>query len=180
MRSYTLIRRLEGHQSSVVSCDFSPDSALLVTGSYDACVIMWDPYTGEQLRTLRHVPLHSPLDYSSDIHTSSLRSVCFSPEGLYLATVADDRLLRIWALELRSPVAFAPMTNGLCCIYFPHGGFIATGTRDGHVQFWTAPRVLSSLKHLCRKALRTFLTTYQVLALPIPRKLKEFLTYRTF
>ncbi|KFU86123.1 WD repeat and SOCS box-containing protein 2, partial [Chaetura pelagica] len=90
------------------------------------------------------------------------------------------RLLRIWALELRSPVAFAPMTNGLCCIYFPHGGFIATGTRDGHVQFWSAPRVLSSLKHLCRKALRTFLTTYQVLALPIPRKLKEFLTYRTF
>ncbi|NWT58966.1 WSB2 protein, partial [Erythrocercus mccallii] len=180
MRSYTLIRRLEGHQSSVVSCDFSPDSALLVTASYDACVIMWDPYTGEQLRTLRHVPLHSTLDSSSEIHTSSLRSVCFSPEGLYLATVADDRLLRIWALEFRSPVAFAPMTNGLCCMYFPHGGFIATGTRDGHVQFWTAPRVLSSLKHLCRKALRTFLTTYQVLALPIPRKLKEFLTYRTF
>uniref|UniRef100_A0A8V0X026 WD repeat and SOCS box containing 2 n=1 Tax=Gallus gallus TaxID=9031 RepID=A0A8V0X026_CHICK len=180
MRSYTLIRKLEGHQSSVVSCDFSPDSALLVTASYDTCVIMWDPYTGEQLRTLRHVPLHSALEYRSDVHTSSLRSVCFSPEGLYLATVADDRLLRIWALELRSPVAFAPMTNGLCCMYFPHGGFIATGTRDGHVQFWTAPRVLSSLKHLCRKVLRTFLTTYQVLALPIPRKLKEFLTYRTF
>lgn len=54
MRSYTLIRRLEGHQSSVVSCDFSPDAALLVTASYDACVIMWDPYTGEQLRTLRY------------------------------------------------------------------------------------------------------------------------------
>lgn len=54
MRSYTLIRKLEGHQSSVVSCDFSPDSALLVTASYDTCVIMWDPYTGEQLRTLRY------------------------------------------------------------------------------------------------------------------------------
>lgn len=62
-----------------------------------------------------------------------------------------------------------------------HGSFGShCRTRDGHVQFWTAPRVLSSLKHLCRKALRTFLTTYQVLALPIPRKLKEFLTYRTF
>lgn len=24
-------------------------------------------------------------------------------------------------------MAFAPMTNGLCCMYFPHGGFIATG-----------------------------------------------------
>lgn len=36
-------------------------------------------------------PLHSALEYRSDVHTSSLRSVCFSPEGLYLATVADDR-----------------------------------------------------------------------------------------
>uniref|UniRef100_A0A8D0L2E8 SOCS box domain-containing protein n=1 Tax=Sphenodon punctatus TaxID=8508 RepID=A0A8D0L2E8_SPHPU len=179
MRSYTLIRKLEGHQSSVVSCDFSPDSALLVTASYDTYVILWDPCTGEQLRALSHVPLHQALDYGSDIHASSLRSVCFSPEGLYLATVADDRLLRIWALELRTPVAFAPITNGLCCTYFPHGGIIATGTRNGHVQFWTAPRMLSSLKHLCRKALRSFLTTYQVLSLPIPKKMKEFLTYRT-
>jgi len=179
MRSYTLIRKLEGHQSSVVSCDFSPDSALLVTASYDTNVIMWDPYTGERLRVLHHAQLDLPMD-DSDVHISSLRSVCFSPEGLYLATVADDRLLRIWALELKTPVAFAPMTNGLCCTFFPHGGVIATGTRDGHVQFWTAPRVLSSLKHLCRKALRSFLTTYQVLALPIPKKMKEFLTYRTF
>ncbi|KAF6278705.1 WD repeat and SOCS box containing 2 [Rhinolophus ferrumequinum] len=179
MRSYTLIRKLEGHQSSVVSCDFSPDSALLVTASYDTDVIMWDPYTGERLRSLHHTQLDPPMD-DSDVHISSLRSVCFSPEGLYLATVADDRLLRIWALELKTPIAFAPMTNGLCCTFFPHGGVIATGTRDGHVQFWTAPRVLSSLKHLCRKALRSFLTTYQVLALPIPKKMKEFLTYRTF
>lgn len=178
MRSYTLIRKLEGHQSSVVSCDFSPDSALLVTASYDTSVIMWDPYTGERLRSLHHTQLEAPVD-DSDVHMSSLRSVCFSPEGLYLATVADDRLLRIWALELKAPVAFAPMTNGLCCTFFPHGGVIATGTRDGHVQFWTAPRVLSSLKHLCRKALRRFLTTYQVLALPIPKKMKDFLTYRT-
>ena len=34
-------------------------------------------------------------------------------------------------MELRSPVAFAPMTNGLCCMYFPHGGFIATGCVRG-------------------------------------------------
>ncbi|XP_042297672.1 WD repeat and SOCS box-containing protein 2 [Sceloporus undulatus] len=179
MRSYSLLRRLEGHQGCVVSCDFSPDSALLATASYDTFVILWDPCTGEQLRSLCHIPLQPPLDHNSDFHASSLRSVCFSPEGLYLATVADDRLLRIWALELGSPVAFAPVKNGLCCTYYPHGGIIATGTRDGHIQFWTAPQVLSSLKHLCRKVLRGCYTTYQVLALPIPKKMKEFLTYRT-
>ncbi|XP_053135261.1 WD repeat and SOCS box-containing protein 2 [Hemicordylus capensis] len=180
MDSYNLLRKLEGHQNSVVSCEFSPDSALLATASYDTSVIIWDPYTGEQLRALCHVPLQSALDHGSDFHATSLRSVCFSPEGLYLATVADDRLLRIWALELGNPVAFAPVKNGLCCTYFPHGGIIATGTRDGHIQFWTTPRVLSPLKHLCRKALRRILTTDQVLALPIPKKVKEFLTYRTW
>lgn len=43
------------------------------------------------------------------------------------ATSLPPRLLRIWALELKAPVAFAPMTNGLCCTFFPHGGVIATG-----------------------------------------------------
>ncbi|XP_036608880.1 WD repeat and SOCS box-containing protein 2-like [Trichosurus vulpecula] len=167
MWSYTLIRKLEGHQSNVVSCDFYPDSALLVTVSYNTSVIMWDPCTGEKLRTLQHHMFYSQLDYTLGVHASLLRSVPFSPEGLYLATVADDRLLRIWALELRTPVAFAPKTNGLCCTFFPHGGIVATGIRDGHVHFWTALRVLSSLKHLGWKALQSFLTTYQILALPI-------------
>uniref|UniRef100_A0A8V5HAX2 Uncharacterized protein n=1 Tax=Melopsittacus undulatus TaxID=13146 RepID=A0A8V5HAX2_MELUD len=68
-------------------------------------------------------------------------SVAFSPDGAWFAWSQGhcvvklipwplrepELLLRIWALELRSPVAFAPMTNGLCCMYFPHGGFIATG-----------------------------------------------------
>uniref|UniRef100_A0ABM5F1Z2 WD repeat and SOCS box-containing protein 2 isoform X1 n=2 Tax=Pogona vitticeps TaxID=103695 RepID=A0ABM5F1Z2_9SAUR len=179
MCSYSLLRRLEGHQGCVVSCDFSPDSALLATASYDTFVILWDPCTGEQLRSLCHIPLQSFVDQSGDFHASSLRSVCFSPEGLYLATVADDRLLRIWALDLGIPVAFAPVKNGLCCTYFPHGGIIATGTRDGHTQFWTAPQALSSLKHLCRKVIRSCYSTYQVQELPIPKKMKEFLTYRT-
>lgn len=53
----------------------------------------WQPGADTRLvlPTCSHVPLHSAVDYSSEVHTSSLRSVCFSPEGLYLATVADDR-----------------------------------------------------------------------------------------
>ncbi|XP_040271966.1 WD repeat and SOCS box-containing protein 2 isoform X3 [Bufo bufo] len=144
MRSYTLIRKLVGHQNSVVSCDFSPDSALLVTASYDTTLILWDPYTGEKLRQFLHVPLAPDMDYSSvEPQLTALRSVCFSPEGLHLASLADDR------------------------------------NRDGHVQFWTSPRILPSLRHLCRMKLRRFLTTYQVLALPIPGKIKDFLIYRT-
>lgn len=180
MRSYTLIRKLEGHQNSVVSCDFSPDSALLVTASYDTTLILWDPYTGEKLRQFLHVPSSRDVDYSSaEPQLSSLRSVCFSPEGLHLASLADDRFLRVWSLELQEPLTAAPVTNGLCCTFFPQGGILATGNRDGHVQFWTSPRILPTLRHLCRVTLRRFLTTYQVLALPMPGKIKDFLIYRT-
>ncbi|XP_005993362.1 WD repeat and SOCS box-containing protein 2 [Latimeria chalumnae] len=180
LRSYTLIRKLEGHQNSVVSCDFSPDGALLITASYDTRVIVWDPYTGESLTEVNHCLLHPALDYVDGVFDGAVRSVCFSPDGLYLTTVADDRFLRIWTLECETPLAVAPVTNGLCCTFLPQGGVIATGTRDGHVQFWTAPRVLPTLRHLCRRAVRSFLTTYQVIALPLPTKMKEFLTYRVF
>ncbi|KAM4049532.1 WD repeat and SOCS box-containing protein 2 isoform 2-T2 [Anomaloglossus baeobatrachus] len=180
MRSYTLIRKLEGHQNSVVSCDFSPDSALLVTASYDTTLILWDPYTGEKLRQFIHIPLSGDVDYgTAEPQLSSLRSVCFSPEGLHFASLADDRFLRVWSLELQEPLTAAPVTNGLCCTFFPQGGILATGNRDGHVQFWTSPRILPSLRHLCRMTLRRFLTTYQVLALAIPGKMKDFLIYRT-
>lgn len=42
MDKYTLIQKLEGHHNDVVSCEFSPDGALLATASYDTRVIVWD------------------------------------------------------------------------------------------------------------------------------------------
>ncbi|KFP82596.1 WD repeat and SOCS box-containing protein 2, partial [Acanthisitta chloris] len=189
------VQVLSGHVQWVYCCSISPDCSMLCSAAGEKSVSPagWEPsvcpavcstplgppWPPVQQASLGEWPEPSSLfSHPGSVWRSDPRG--FLLQALHRASPFLHRLLRIWALELRSPVAFAPMTNGLCCMYFPHGGFIATGTRDGHVQFWTAPRVLSSLKHLCRKALRTFLTTYQVLALPIPRKLKEFLTYRTF
>lgn len=52
MDRYTLIRRLEGHHNDVVSCEFSPDGALLATASYDTRVIVWDHQKGSVLLEL--------------------------------------------------------------------------------------------------------------------------------
>ncbi|KAK1160064.1 WD repeat and SOCS box-containing protein 2-like [Acipenser oxyrinchus oxyrinchus] len=181
MRSYIFIRKLEGHKNCVISCDFSPDGAVLVTASLDTQVYLWDPYTGESLMQLSHC---FPDLYSSAVCDVRLRSVRFSPEGLYFATVADDRDLRIWALGMdrpviESPAPHNPVTNGLCCAFSPQGGVLATGTRDGQVQFWRTLRVVPSLRHLSRVSLRQSVSSHQVMALPIPKKMKDFLTYRT-
>ncbi|XP_069789249.1 WD repeat and SOCS box-containing protein 2 isoform X3 [Narcine bancroftii] len=179
--SYTILQKLEGHAGDVVSCEFSPDGALLATASSDTHVIVWDPYTGESLMKLRHYsPAPATLDVNDRFATGFVRAVSFSQEGLSLISVADDGLLRIWSLASRRPITVAALANGLCCTFSPHGGVLATGTRDGHVKFWTVSRVLPTLQHVCRNALRHVTSTQQVMLLQVPKKMKEFLVYRSF
>ena len=51
-------------------------------------------------------------------------------------------------------------------------------TRDGHVRFWKVPAVVPTLCHLCRSTLRLSVSTHQMEAMPIPRRILEYLTYR--
>ncbi|XP_038647004.1 WD repeat and SOCS box-containing protein 2 isoform X3 [Scyliorhinus canicula] len=180
MASYKVIQKLEGHGGDVVSCEFSSNGALLATASYDTHVIVWDPYTGESLMKLRHCTTFAALDVNDVFSTGFVRAVSFSQDGLNVTSVADDGLLRIWCLDLQRPIYVAPLTNGLCCTFSPHGSVLATGTRDGHVKFWTISRVLPTLQDVCRNALRRVMTTHQVMLLPIPKKIKEFLVYKKF
>lgn len=46
------------------------------------------------------------------------------------------------------------------------------------MRFWRVPSVVPSLRHLCRSALRHSVSTHQMEALPIPRRILDFLTYR--
>lgn len=55
MDQYTLIRKLEGHHNDVVSCEFSPDGALLATASYDTRVMVWDHQKGSVLLELGYL-----------------------------------------------------------------------------------------------------------------------------
>uniref|UniRef100_A0A672RG43 WD repeat and SOCS box-containing protein 2-like n=1 Tax=Sinocyclocheilus grahami TaxID=75366 RepID=A0A672RG43_SINGR len=173
LRSYTFMRHLTyDHERTMASCDFSQDGALLAIASYHSTtgwwLDLWDPYTADLLTRL--------CAYRSD---NLLTSLSFSPVGLLLA-FKDYRALRIWDMEQDKLVADTDhnRASGVCCAFHPHGGVIATGCRDGHVKFWRVPHLVPSLKHLCRIALRFSISTYQVEALPLPKKILEYLTYR--
>ncbi|XP_061624870.1 WD repeat and SOCS box-containing protein 2 [Phyllopteryx taeniolatus] len=180
LRSYTYIRNLTGgaHKTLYLlsACDFSPDGALLATAAFSGAswwIDLWDPYTAQKLATLT--------GYFEEYGQNQISSIQFSPSGLHLAIVTDDRALGIWepgksALSMQTKADRD--SNGLCCKYHPQGGVIATGTRDGHVRFWRAPQAVPGLRHLCRAALRHSVSTHQVEPLPLPKRILEFLTYR--
>ena len=66
-------------------------------------------------------------------------SVAFSPDGRLLASVADDRTLRLWDVATGQP--HGPSLTGhrdeiRTVAFSPDGRWVATGSRDGLVRLW--------------------------------------------
>ncbi|KAF8278342.1 WD40 repeat-like protein, partial [Clavulina sp. PMI_390] len=75
---------LTGHTHWVTSVAFSPDGAVLASGSSDRTIRLWDVQT----QAAKGQPLTG--------HTKYVRSVAFSPDGAVLASASDDHTICIW------------------------------------------------------------------------------------
>ncbi|QFU91228.1 WD40 repeat domain-containing serine/threonine protein kinase [Amycolatopsis sp. YIM 10] len=112
---------------------FSPDGALLVTGSYTgdtAWVRLWDAASHNQVRQ----PLTIP-------GGRDLWQVALSPDGRTLATVdfgAETRSLRLWQVETGQQIG--ETIDGVNGVAFnPDGRTLATAGEDNVVRLWTFP-----------------------------------------
>ncbi len=85
-------RRFTREPTGVMAAAFSPDGRLLACGDDRGTVELWQAATGEKIGA---IPAHS----------DRCPGLAFSPDGQRLATVGWDRVLKIWNLENRQPVA---------------------------------------------------------------------------
>lgn len=90
------------HESVVCCVRFSHDGNYVATGCNKSAQI-FEVNTGEEICKL--------IDATADMANNDLyiRSVCFSPDGRYLATGAEDKLIRV----SRAAFSFMMMTTML-------------------------------------------------------------------
>ena len=82
-----LINVLGATVSAYNSVAYSPDGRLVVSGSRDSCIRIWDVDTG----ALKSEPFEG--------HTTSISSVKFSPDGRRIVSASIDGTIRIWDAE---------------------------------------------------------------------------------
>ncbi|MCH2131464.1 MAG: protein kinase, partial [Pirellulaceae bacterium] len=122
---------LSGHNGPVRSVAFSPtNSTLLVSGSHDNTLQIWNVATGNLVKIFRG-------------HGGSVRSCAFSPDGLKVLSGAHDEFVRLWNIEgyqekrvIRGRVLKGHTDAVLSAQFSPDGANIVTASRDRTASLW--------------------------------------------
>ncbi|KAI8645051.1 WD40-repeat-containing domain protein [Parasitella parasitica] len=117
----------------IAQCAFSPDSKLLVTGSWSGLCKVWTVPNCERVLTLKG-------------HNDKVGGVAFHPEAtisqeksaLNIASSGADGLIQLWNLESESPIAtLKGHARRVARIGFhPSGKYLGSASFDGTWRLW--------------------------------------------
>ena len=116
---------LSGHRGPITCVTFHPVYSIVVSGSEDATIKIWDSETGQHERTLKG-------------HTSSVTGVAFHPLGKILASCSGDLSAKIWDMETNTCTkTLKGHDHTISGIQFlPSGDQILTCSRDKTIKSW--------------------------------------------
>ena len=123
---------LAGFTNPILEIAYSPDGALLATGSLDGSTWVWSLNTpgGQKL-----------LDLPG--HIGAVWYISFTPDGQRLLTAGVDGTVRIWDISPLNDAGLLVLSrNGVRLTRVaidPNGKYLAAAGNDGKVKVWTMP-----------------------------------------
>lgn len=125
----TTDRVITGHKAVITHLAYSPDGKYLASSASrpDACVILWDPDSGREIRRFAAPEGRVVSDFA------------FSGDGKLLLS-SDGPKCRVWDVESGRAVAELPGTTGeVLAIAFAHrGAYAVTGGWGNTIRLWDA------------------------------------------
>ena len=116
---------LTGHRGPITCVTFHPIYSIVVSGSEDATIKIWDSESGQYERTLKG-------------HTSSITGVGFHPSGKLLASSSGDLSAKIWDMETytctRTLKGHDHTVSGIQ--FLPSADQVLTCSRDKTIKAW--------------------------------------------
>jgi len=113
------------HSSSVHAVAISPDGSILASGSSDSKIRLWNPHTGDPLRTLTG-------------HTGEVTSISISSDGQLLFSGSADTTIKIWHLitgkVLQTLNGHSDAVKSIALS--PNGQLLFSGSGDRTINIW--------------------------------------------
>jgi len=114
---------LAGHRGGVSTCAYSPDGKMILSGSEDGTVKIWDASSAAEIRTLEG-------------HTGEITCCLYSPDGRRIASGSSDLTVRVWdsgtgrLMFATEPFLGYGMCPSISCAFSPDGRRIVAAASD--------------------------------------------------
>eukprot|EP00039_Didymoeca_costata_P019277 m.336898 g.336898 ORF g.336898 m.336898 type:complete len:551 (+) comp17990_c0_seq1:71-1723(+) len=118
---------LAGHRWTVSSLHFHPAGNMLVSGSFDRTIRIWDATDGKELRRL-----------DRQQHTAPITCVKWHPNGALIASTSADNTTCLWDASTGKKMRTLREHFGwvLSCSFAPDRTKLATASWDKTVRLW--------------------------------------------
>jgi WD40 repeat protein/serine/threonine protein kinase len=108
----------------ILAIAYAPDGTTYAHGSEDGRVCIRDAESDELL-------------FNLTMHSSRINDLAFSPDGLALATVSNDKTMRLWNTQTGEPLAEMDGRDYLNAVAFhPNGKQLVTAGSDKIIRLW--------------------------------------------
>lgn len=118
-----IIKTYKGHNDNVNTAQFNLDENLIISGSQDSAIKIWDKASMKELHTLSG-------------HRWGVKSVAFSPDSQKVLSAGGDGTIRMWDLQCECHVLKGHEHNVRCATFSPEGNYIASASWDNSVRIW--------------------------------------------